>query len=162
MNPVTPDIGQWSQRIRHALIHRFSLRTDQADDSEIDKNIRDGIELNGTYLWTLMCAILVASIGLNINSTAVIIGAMLIHPKILILDEPFNYLDPSSQINISRLIQKVNKEHGTTVLISSHNLNFISEICDRILLMEKGIIVKDLENNDGSAEKELQDYFERG
>ena len=91
-----------------------------------------------------------------------IIGAMLIHPKILILDEPFNYLDPSSQINISRLIQKVNKEHGTTVLISSHNLNFISEICDRILLMEKGIIVKDLENNDGSAEKELQDYFERG
>ncbi len=80
MNPVTPDIGQWSQRIRHALIHRFSLRTDQADDSEIDKNIRDGIELNGTYLWTLMCAILVASIGLNINSTAVIIGAMLISP----------------------------------------------------------------------------------
>ena len=80
MNPVTPDIGQWTQRIRNALVKRFSLRMDQADDSEIDKNIRDGIELNGTYLWTLMCAILVASIGLNINSTPVIIGAMLISP----------------------------------------------------------------------------------
>ena len=48
MNPVTPDIGQWTQRIRNALVKRFSLRMDQADDSEIDKNIRDGIELNGT------------------------------------------------------------------------------------------------------------------
>lgn len=67
-------------RIKKALIRRFSLRMDQADESEIDKNIRGNIELKGTYLWTLMCAILIASIGLNINSTATIIGAMLISP----------------------------------------------------------------------------------
>ena len=89
-----------------------------------------------------------------------IIGAMIVNPKILILDEPFNYLDPSSQINIARIIHEVNQQHGTTVLISSHNLNFISEICNRIILMEKGVILKDLTNADEAAAKELQSYFE--
>ena len=89
-----------------------------------------------------------------------IIGAMIVNPKILILDEPFNYLDPSSQINIARIIHEVNLQHGTTVLISSHNLNFISEICNRIILMEKGVILKDLTNADEDAAKELQSYFE--
>ena len=89
-----------------------------------------------------------------------IIGAMIVNPEILILDEPFNYLDPSSQINIARIIHEVNKQHGTTVLISSHNLNFVSEICSRIILMEKGIILKDLINTNEAAAKELQNYFE--
>ncbi|OWP29015.1 ATP-binding protein [Prevotella nigrescens] len=89
-----------------------------------------------------------------------IIGAMIVNPKMLILDEPFNYLDPSSQINIARIIHEVNLQHGTTVLISSHNLNFISEICNRIILMEKGVILKDLTNADEAAAKELQSYFE--
>ena len=89
-----------------------------------------------------------------------IIGAMIVNPKILILDEPFNYLDPSSQINIARIIHEVNQQHGTTVLISSHNLNFISEICNRIILIEKGVILKDLTNADEAAAKELQSYFE--
>lgn len=85
---------------------------------------------------------------------------MIVNPEILILDEPFNYLDPSSQINIARIIHEVNQQHGTTVLISSHNLNFVSEICSRIILMEKGIILKDLINTNEAAAKELQNYFE--
>ncbi|WP_028896168.1 ABC transporter ATP-binding protein [Prevotella sp. HUN102] len=89
-----------------------------------------------------------------------IIAAMIINPDFLILDEPFNYLDPSSQITIAKLIQKINKELGTTVLLSSHNLNFVSEISTRIILMEKGIVLRDISNVDGSAEKELQEYFE--
>ena len=80
MDNITSSAGNLPNRIKKALITRFSLRMDQADDREIDRNIREGLELNGTYLWTLMCAILIASIGLNINSTAVIIGAMLISP----------------------------------------------------------------------------------
>ncbi|RGL03695.1 ATP-binding cassette domain-containing protein, partial [Prevotella disiens] len=51
-----------------------------------------------------------------------IIGAMIVRPELLILDEPFNYLDPSSQINIAKIIHQVNQKYGTTVLISSHNL----------------------------------------
>ena len=60
--------------------HRFSLLHDKADDNVIDSSLRAGVELQGATPWILMFAILVASIGLNINSPAVIIGAMLISP----------------------------------------------------------------------------------
>lgn len=88
-----------------------------------------------------------------------IIGAMLVNPKVLILDEPFNYLDPSSQMTVAKLIRQINFLLGTTVIISSHNLNFVSEISSRILLLEKGVVIKDIINEDGSATQELEDYF---
>lgn len=88
-----------------------------------------------------------------------IIGAMMIHPKVLLLDEPFNYLDPSSQIVVARLIADMNRELGTTVLISSHNLSFVSDISTRILLLEKGKLIKDLANVEGNAIAELNSYF---
>ena len=88
-----------------------------------------------------------------------IIGAMLVNPKVLILDEPFNYLDPSSQMTVAKLIRQINFLLGTTVIISSHNLNFVSEISSRILLLEKGVIIKDIINEDGSAAQELEEYF---
>jgi len=62
------------------LAQRFSLLHDKADDDVIDASLRSGVELRGATPWILMFAILVASIGLNINSPAVIIGAMLISP----------------------------------------------------------------------------------
>ena len=89
-----------------------------------------------------------------------IIGAMMIQPKVLILDEPFNYLDPSSQIIVSRLIEQQNRELGSTVLISSHNLSFVTDISSRILLLEKGIVVKDLDNRERTAEGVLKAYFQ--
>lgn len=88
-----------------------------------------------------------------------IIGAMIINPKVLLLDEPFNYLDPSSQMTIAHMIQRICKEQGTMVIISSHNLNFIADISTRILLLEKGKLVKDLPNADGAAIAELNEYF---
>ena len=88
-----------------------------------------------------------------------IIGAMLINPKILILDEPFNYLDPSSQMLVAKLIRQMNQQLGTTVIISSHNLSFVSEISTRILLLEKGRVIKDLVNEEGSSAQELEEYF---
>lgn len=67
-------------RLRRSLARRFSLLADKADDAVIERRIREGIELRGATPWILMFAILIASIGLNVNSTAVIIGAMLISP----------------------------------------------------------------------------------
>lgn len=67
-------------RIRAALAFRFNLNADQHGFDDIDQGIRDGIEIRGTNLWVLMLAIFIASIGLDVNSTAVIIGAMLISP----------------------------------------------------------------------------------
>ena len=88
-----------------------------------------------------------------------IISAMLHYPQIMILDEPFNLLDPSSQSIIKHLLKKYNEEHQATVIISSHNLNHTVDVCPRIALLEHGVIIRDIINEDNSAEKELEDYF---
>lgn len=88
-----------------------------------------------------------------------IISAMLHHPQLLILDEPFNFLDPSSQALIKHLLKKYNEEQGATVIISSHNLNHTIDICPRIALLEQGSIIRDIQNRNNSAEKELEAYF---
>ena len=62
------------------LKYRFNLDDDKAEEKEIIESIKKGIVFKGTNLWTLIFAIFIASIGLNVNSTAVIIGAMLISP----------------------------------------------------------------------------------
>ena len=84
-----------------------------------------------------------------------IISAMLHYPQLLILDEPFNFLDPSSQSVIKHLLKKYN----ATVIISSHNLNHTVDVCPRIALLEHGTIIRDIRNENNSAEKELEDYF---
>ena len=84
-----------------------------------------------------------------------IISAMLHYPQLLILDEPFNFLDPSSQSIIKHLLKKYNEEHQATVIISSHNLNHTVDVCPRIALLEHGVIIRDIINEDNSAEKEI-------
>ncbi len=89
-----------------------------------------------------------------------IVGAMLLQPKVLILDEPFNFLDPSSQSAIKRLLQEYNRKTGATILVSSHNLQHTVDICPRIALLEHGVIIRDIDNTNGQAAKELESYFE--
>ena len=88
-----------------------------------------------------------------------IISAMLHQPRLLILDEPFNFLDPSSQSIIKHLLKRYNEEHQATVIISSHNLSHTVDICPRIALLEHGVIIRDLQNEGNSAERELEAYF---
>lgn len=89
-----------------------------------------------------------------------IASAMLHNPELLILDEPFNFLDPSSQSVIKHLLANYNRETGATVIISSHNLDHTVEVCPRIALLEHGIILRDMANVNGSAMEELNSYFE--
>ena len=88
-----------------------------------------------------------------------IIAALFNHPDLVILDEPFNFLDPSTQNVLKHTLTEYNKETGATIIISSHNLAHTIDICPRITLLEHGKIINDLENIDHSAEKELNDYF---
>ena len=88
-----------------------------------------------------------------------IIAALLAKPQLVILDEPFNFLDPSAQIILKRLVTEYHQATNATILISSHNLQHTIDISTRIALMENGHIVKDLSNDGGSAEKELEEYF---
>ena len=88
-----------------------------------------------------------------------IIGAMLKQPDLLILDEPFNYLDPSGQNQLKSLLTEYNQKSHATILVSSHNLQFTTDISNRIVLMEKGQILKDLDGKDEQAKAELNAYF---
>ena len=88
-----------------------------------------------------------------------IIAALLNQPQLVILDEPFNFLDPSSQNQLKHLITDFNKETGATVLISSHNLQHTVEISTRVALLEHGVIIQDLDNSEGKAEEALEQYF---
>ncbi|MDL2255792.1 ATP-binding cassette domain-containing protein [Parabacteroides sp. OttesenSCG-928-K15] len=87
-----------------------------------------------------------------------IMAAMMIRPQVLILDEPFNFLDPSSQMEIRDMIQRMNETEKTTILISSHNLNYTTDISTRVVLLERGKILKDMENSE-QAIAELNAYF---
>jgi ABC-2 type transport system ATP-binding protein len=76
-----------------------------------------------------------------------------------ILDEPFNFLDPTSQLVLNHLLQDYAQQTGATILISSHNLQHTVDISTRIALLEHGQIIRDLPNTEGSASAELQEYF---
>ena len=89
-----------------------------------------------------------------------IISALFNRPKLVILDEPFNFLDPSSQNVLKHVLTDYNHQTGATILISSHNLQHTVDISTRITLLEKGQIIKDMPNEGGSARTELENYFE--
>ena len=89
-----------------------------------------------------------------------IISALFNRPKLVILDEPFNFLDPSSQNVLKHVLTDYNRETGATILISSHNLQHTVDISTRIALLEKGQIIRDMPNTDGSTRTELEHYFD--
>ena len=91
-----------------------------------------------------------------------IISALLRRPATVILDEPFNFLDPTSQLVLKHLLTDYNRETGATILISSHNLQHTVDISTRIALLEHGVIIRDLPNSEGSARTELEEYFSEG
>lgn len=89
-----------------------------------------------------------------------ILAALLNRPQLLVLDEPFNFLDPSSQSALKHLLREYHQETDATILVSSHNLNHTVDISSHIILLEHGLIIRDLKNEEGNAEKELEAYFE--
>ena len=87
-----------------------------------------------------------------------IVGTLIGKPELVILDEPFANLDPTTQIRLKKLIREEAEKQGTTFLISSHDLTHVTEVCDRIVLLEKGLAIKDIETTPETL-KELESYF---
>ena len=87
-----------------------------------------------------------------------IIAALIGSPKIIILDEPFANLDPTTQIRLKKIIKKLAQEKETTILVSSHDLQDVTEVSERIVLLEKGKIARDIKT-DSKTLKELEEYF---
>ena len=87
-----------------------------------------------------------------------IVATLMGEPKVIILDEPFANLDPTTQIRLKKIIKDLSRYKDTTVLISSHDIQDVTEVCERIVLLEKGVIIKDI-NTSQQTLKELEDYF---
>ena len=90
-----------------------------------------------------------------------IISALITRPRLLILDEPFNFLDPSSQNLLKHIIKEYREATGATIIISSHNLTHTIDISTRILLMEHGEIKRDITDITPESVEALNDYFDQ-
>ena len=86
-----------------------------------------------------------------------IVAALIGDPKVVVLDEPFANLDPSTQIRLKQIIKELSS-NGTTVLVSSHDLQDVTEVCQRIVLLEKGKVINDI-NTSNKTLSELESYF---
>ena len=87
-----------------------------------------------------------------------IAAALMPKPEVLVLDEPFNNLDPSTQIRLKMILKSWQKEKEITMLISSHDLNHITEVSNRIVVLHEGVIFQDMVTN-SSTLKVLEEYF---
>ncbi|MDP3445321.1 MAG: ABC transporter ATP-binding protein [Ignavibacteria bacterium] len=87
-----------------------------------------------------------------------IAAAFMGNPKLVVLDEPFNSLDPTTQIRLKNLIKKKKAEKNITFMISSHDLNHITEVCDRIVVLENGVTVHDIKTGSNTLAS-LESYF---
>ena len=87
-----------------------------------------------------------------------IVAALIGKPELLILDEPFANLDPTTQLRLVDMIRQMAIDHSMCILVSSHDINHVSEVSSRILLMEKGKIIKDIAGGETGYE-EMVEYF---
>ena len=85
-------------------------------------------------------------------------AAIMSMPEVLILDEPFASLDPTTQFRLKKLLKDLQETKQVTMLISSHDLNHVTEVCKRIVVLQKGDIVQDIATSKDTL-KDLEAYF---
>ena len=90
----------------------------------------------------------------KVGIAAAFIGA----PELVILDEPFANLDPRAQMQLQNLLRQINQDLGCSIFVSSHDLLHVSELCQRILILNKGELVKDVTKGEWSLEA-LRSFF---
>ncbi|WP_396591155.1 ABC transporter ATP-binding protein [Allomuricauda sp. R78024] len=87
-----------------------------------------------------------------------IVASFIGNPEVVILDEPFANLDPTTQIRLKGIIKELAAKNEVTVLVSSHDLTHVTEVCERIVVLNKGEIVKDIQTSTETL-KELETFF---
>ncbi len=87
-----------------------------------------------------------------------VVGALMGNTELVILDEPFANLDPTSQFKLRQIIKEFASKKGKTFMISSHDLDHVADVCARIVVLEKGKIVRDVQKTETTL-AELQEFF---
>ncbi len=89
-----------------------------------------------------------------------IVATLIGNPEVIILDEPFANLDPTTQIRLKKIIKDLANNPDVTVLVSSHDLMHVTEVCERIVVLDKGEVVKDIRTSEETL-KELEEHFNK-
>lgn len=87
-----------------------------------------------------------------------IVATFIGNPEVIILDEPFANLDPTTQIRLKRIIKDLAENRNTTILVSSHDLLHVTEVSERIVVLHKGEVIKDIQTSQETL-KELEAFF---
>ena len=109
-------------------------------DSEIEERIQ---ELTTTFELEKFINTPVRNLSLGQRIRCEIVAALIHKPEILFLDEPTIGLDPVVKENIRKLIKKMNKELGTTIFLTSHDVGDIEKLCKRVIIINNGKIIMD-------------------
>ena len=89
-----------------------------------------------------------------------VVGALIGNPEILLLDEPFANLDPSTQFQLRDMLHKLDEDTQMTLFISSHDLAHVTQFCQRILILDHGKLIKDIETTSETL-AELERFFKQ-
>jgi ABC-2 type transport system ATP-binding protein len=87
-----------------------------------------------------------------------IIATLIGNPEVVILDEPFANLDPTTVNRLKKVIKELAENPEVTILVSSHDLQHTVDVCDRIVALHKGELVKDIQTSEETL-KELETFF---
>jgi ABC-2 type transport system ATP-binding protein len=87
-----------------------------------------------------------------------VVGAFMGNPEFVVLDEPFANLDPTSQFKLRQIIKDFAAQNGKTLLISSHDLDHVTDVCSRIVILQKGKVIRDVAKTESTL-AELEEFF---
>ena len=87
-----------------------------------------------------------------------VVGALMGNPELVVLDEPFANLDPTSQFQLRKIIKEFASRDGKTFLISSHDLDHVADVSTRIVILQKGQIISDVQKTETTL-AELEEFF---
>lgn len=118
----------------------FPLRYSHFSKGEINKRVKELLELVGIADKSESFP---AQLSGGQKQRVAIARALASHPKILLCDEATSALDPQTTNSILKLLKDLNKKLGITIVIITHEMNVIKEICDRVAVMQNGKIMEE-------------------
>lgn len=128
------------------------------DADEVDRRMESYAAFLGP---TAMGGSLLRDLSTGNANKVGIVSAFLPQPGLVILDEPFANLDPGARIQLEALIARESTERGATLLVSSHDLDHVVDVCTRVLVLSDGRVVRDTPSTPDTL-RELRDFFATG
>lgn len=143
------NVGEYLRFIQN--LHGISNQDYEAFKTRMTSFFPEGLDSNT----------LIRDLSLGNKNKVGIMGALLPKSELILLDEPFANLDPSSQFQLKKLLLEQKEKYQCAIVVSSHDLGHVTEMSDRVILIESGEIIKDSRDK-GSFKSELEQYFVGG